>query len=52
MKIFTTLTAVVIGSFVSLVIVGTLSTFTPPISDNAAASVQTADNAGGPTQTA
>ena len=60
MKTLTTPKTVLIGSFVGLVMVGTLPTFTPTVfrggrhevANNAGASVQTADNAGGPIQTA
>jgi hypothetical protein len=60
MKTLRTFEAVLIGSFVGLVMVGSLPTFTSPVSrdegrevaDNAGGPTQTADNAGGAVQTA
>jgi hypothetical protein len=60
MKTFTTLEAVLFGSFIGLVVVGSLPTFTSPVlrderrevADNAGGPIQTADNAGGAVQTA
>jgi hypothetical protein len=59
MKPFTTFKAVLIGTFVGLM-VGLLPTFTLPVlhderrevAENAGGPIQTADNAGGPVQTA